>query len=424
MQVDGLLQVVRQQFGGIKEHRARNCQYPLVDNLMAGFAVFHQKDPSLLAFREQYPARSANLQRIYGLGQLPEDTALRGCLDGVEPDLLQATFGALLEQAKQAGVLAAKRVLDQYLAVSFDGTGYFASSAIRCEHCLERRHRSGMTFEHQLLGAVLVHPDQTTVLPVFAEPIIRTDGKGKNDCERNACKRLIPKVRALLPEVPILAVLDALYADGPTVKALRQADMDFLITIKDGYVPIQVEALRRQGPLAECQQLDGAHRVTLRWANNLILNGVHQEQIVHYLECEQHDTQTGELLYKNAWITSLPIRADNAYAVSQVARSRWKIENETFNTLKNQGYQLEHNFGHGKKYLCSVFALLMLLAFAVDQLAQAADTAFQKALAQFKTRKAFFKRVNAVFDLIPSLSMNAIYRFIAGDLTVTIQQLE
>ena len=30
-------------------------------------------------------------------------------------------------------------------------------------------------------------------------------------------------------------------------------------------------------------------------------------------------------------------------------RARWKIENETFNTLKNQGYHFEHNYGHGKK---------------------------------------------------------------------------
>jgi hypothetical protein len=37
-------------------------------------------------------------------------------------------------------------------------------------------------------------------------------------------------------------------------------------------------------------------------------------------------------------------------------RARWKIENETFNTLKNQGYNFEHNYGLGEKksesYLC------------------------------------------------------------------------
>ena len=49
-------------------------------------------------------------------------------------------------------------------------------------------------------------------------------------------------------------------------------------------------------------------------------------------------------------------------------RARWKIENETFNTLKNLGYNFEHNYGHGKKYLSTVFGLLMMLAFLLDQI--------------------------------------------------------
>ena len=44
-------------------------------------------------------------------------------------------------------------------------------------------------------------------------------------------------------------------------------------------------------------------------------------------------------------------------------RARWKIENETFNTLKNQGYHFEHNYGHGYQHLSVVLAMLMLLAF-------------------------------------------------------------
>ena len=38
-------------------------------------------------------------------------------------------------------------------------------------------------------------------------------------------------------------------------------------------------------------------------------------------------------------------------------RARWKIENETFNTLKNQGYHFEHNYGHGEQHLSVVFVM-------------------------------------------------------------------
>ena len=65
------------------------------------------------------------------------------------------------------------------------------------------------------------------------------------------------------------------------------------------------------------------------------------------------------------WI--LAITTDNACHLVRGGRARWKIENETFNTLKNQGYHVEHNFGHGKENLSVVFLMLMVLAFLIDQ---------------------------------------------------------
>ena len=67
-------------------------------------------------------------------------------------------------------------------------------------------------------------------------------------------------------------------------------------------------------------------------------------------------------------------------------RARWKIENETFNTLKNQGYNLEHNYGHGEQNLSVVLALLMMLAFLVDQVQQLCCPAFQAAWLKMKTK--------------------------------------
>lgn len=425
MTVDGLILKLRKGFEQIKDHRAQNCQYKLADNLMAGFSIFHQKDPSLLAFREQFAARSQNMRQIYGLEMIPEDTGLRKCLDGVDPAGLQGCFSVVLGEAKSAGVLDSKRVFGGRLCVTFDGTGEFSSSAISCPHCLVKKHRNGKTTcHHQLLGAVLVHPEQATVLPVYAEAIVNSDGAKKNDCERNALKRLLPKVRQMLDNEPIVAVLDGLYADGPTIRALAKAEMDYLIGIKEGYVLVQVEALDKQDKLQSRSISDPKATCRFRWANGLVLNGANQQTRVNYLEFEQTETKTGRLVYKNTWITNIEIDAHNVEQLVKVGRSRWKIENETFNTLKNQGYHMEHNYGHGSKFLSTVFAMLMLLAFATDQLAQAADNAFIKARAVYKTNKAFFKRINTVFDLIPSMSMNAIFRFIAGDIAINFPKIE
>ena len=61
-------------------------------------------------------------------------------------------------------------------------------------------------------------------------------------------------------------------------------------------------------------------------------------------------------------------------------RARWKIENETFNVLKTNGYNLEHSFGHGKQTLASVLLTLNLLAFAFHTAAWLAVLARREAV--------------------------------------------
>lgn len=68
------------------------------------------------------------------------------------------------------------------------------------------------------------------------------------------------------------------------------------------------------------------------------------------------------------------------------ARARWKIENETFNTLKTQSYNFEHNYGHGYKNLITVMSYLMMLAFLMDQIQQLCCSPFQAALKKCKKR--------------------------------------
>lgn len=89
-----------------------------------------------------------------------------------------------------------------------------------------------------------------------------------------------------------------------------------------------------------------------------------------------------------SWVINRKITRRNVEMVMRIGRSRWKIENETFNTLKNQGYHFEHNYGHGKKYFCSTLALLMLLAFLIDQLVELCSQPFQLILKAAQTKKS------------------------------------
>jgi hypothetical protein len=102
--------------------------------------------------------------------------------------------------------------------------------------------------------------------------------------------------------------------------------------------------------------------------------------------------------------------------VQQVARggrARWRIENETFNTLKNQGYHFEHNYGHGYTHLAEVFALLMMLAFVIDQVQQKCNSLFQKAREKKGAKCALWEAVRYLFASFEVASMAEIYQAIA-----------
>ena len=108
----------------------------------------------------------------------------------------------------------------------------------------------------------------------------------------------------------------------------------------------------------------------------------------------------------------------------RTGRGRWKIENETFNTLKNLGYNFGHNYGHGQKNLCTVLALLMMLAFLVDQLQQGWNEFFQAAWHKMQSKIALWERIRQKFEEYEVASMEMIYKLIIGRLKVRYQIIE
>lgn len=413
---DQLTKQLGKFFGRIKDHRKSNSSYDLDDILKGAFAMFSLKSPSLLVFRQNFSCevRKHNLKTVYGLEGIPGDTAFREAIDGINPEELHPAFSMPIEELRSQGIWSSRQVLGGFTSISIDGTGYYCSGKKSCPHCLVKTLRNGeKRYYHQMLGAVQMNPEVKTVFPVGGEAIVRQDGATKNDCEQNAAKRLIPRVSKQLSEDKLLFVLDGLYATGPMVKLIKHQQASFIITIKEGYVLVQAQRLSEQKKLEEYSWSNGKTKGTARFANGLILNGQHQEQLVNYVEYQQVDIRSGKTVYANSWITDIDINQANVKEFVAVARSRWKIENETFNTLKNQGYNLEHNYGHGKKYLATNFALIMFLAFLVDQIAQAFDMAFRNAWEKCGSKKNLWEKIRQVFDLIPALSMNAIYRFIA-----------
>lgn len=212
MNAPGLLKQARRCFEEFEDDVASRG-ITLADCLMSGLAVFGLKYPSLLQFDQDSNEETvrSNLQSLYGIERAPSDTYLRERLDTLDPEQLRRTYNRLIALLQRGKGLEGFNVLDDHYLLSLDGTGYFSSSKVHCEQCCEKHHRDGRTtYYHQMLGAVLVHPDQREVFPLPPEPIMQQDGSNKNDCERNASKRLLRSLRREHSHMKLIVVEDGL----------------------------------------------------------------------------------------------------------------------------------------------------------------------------------------------------------------------
>ena len=259
LSADALFRCLRGAFEEVPNHRPAGATIGLADGLMAGFAVFALKDPSLLAFDQRRREDAKNLEMIFHIQQVPCDTQMREILDPVDPEALRPAFRAMFRQLQRGKVLERMVFFEGHYLLSLDGTGYFSSEKVHCDSCMQKTSRNGkVSYYHQMLGAVLVHPD-------------------------------------------------------------------------------------------------------------------------------------------------------TAMRIMRGGRARWKVENETFNTLKNQGYHFEHNYGHGKQNLSIVLAMLMMLAFLVDQTQQLACQLFQSVWNKLGSKRHLWESVRAVFRAFAVTSMREIY---------------
>nr|VFJ61668.1 MAG: hypothetical protein BECKDK2373B_GA0170837_11035 [Candidatus Kentron sp. DK] len=405
----GLLSEARRCFEQIPDNVANGI--PLADHLMSGLALFGFKYSSLLQFDKASRRETtlANLKALYGILHVPCDTYFRERLDEVDPRQLRIVYKRLFSYLQRGKGLEEFRYLDGHYLLSLDGTGYFSSSTVHCEHCGEKHHRNGTTtYHHQMLGAVLVHPDIKEVIPLAPEPILKQDGATKNDCERNATKRLLEDLRREHPHLGLIVVEDALASNAPHIRQLKSLDLRFILGVKRADHKFLFDWVAQTPATTEYEITDEkGHHHRFRYLNGVPLNEANFELEVNFLE--YWETSPKGKTTHFSWVTDIPINETNIMHLMRGGRARWKIENETFNTLKNQGYHFEHNFGHGYKHLSTVLMHLMMLAFLIDQIQQRCCRMFQAALAVAERKSYLWRELRSRFDLFQISSWEALY---------------
>ncbi len=154
---------------------------------------------------------------------------------------------------------------------------------------------------------------------------------------------------------------------------------------------------------------------SIAFVNQIPLNSSNPDLLVNYLFYAIHG-QDGKIKTCYTWVTDLDITRSNARHLMRGGRSRWKIENETFNTLKNQEYHYEHNFGHGELHLSVVFSMLMMLAFLTDQVQQLCCPLFGAVLEKVRSKRVLWEKLRSHFSHFVFKSMHHLFGVILYDL--------
>jgi hypothetical protein len=404
--VDTLIDSLRQCCATFPDARRQtNGTYPMADIGLAAFSVFFMQSPSFLSHQrrlEEGYGRS-NCQTLFGLKKIPCDNHIRAMLDPAEPALLDPVFATVLEELRRVDGLAPFRRLGDHVLIALDGTEYFRSRKVSCPNCSTRTRADGtVEYFHTMLGATLVAPGHQQVVPLQPEFVAPQDGADKQDCENRAAKRwLAAHGRQYAPLNPIY-LGDDLFSHQPLCEAVRAVHGHFLFVCKPAsHTLIQEYITGVELDTLSMSVKRGRERATYRyrWLCDVPLRDGKDALRVNWLEIEITNPK-GKVTYRNSFVTDLPVTRDTVVELAACARARWKIENETFNVLKNHGYNIEHNFGHGRQHLAALLVTLNVLAFAFHTVVEIGEAFWRQARAKAGSRVQFFNRLAASTALL------------------------
>lgn len=274
--------------------------------------------------------------------------------------------------------LDAARLLGQPVLL-LDATGLRCFHRRHCPQCLTPRHGEQTLYFQHVLEAKLLGPGGVVVSlgSAFIENADAADAQGKSaeeikqDCERKAAQRLLPRIKKDYPQLRFVLALDNLYACGTLFALAQDLGWSFVVTFKEGRTPALWREYQALLPLCpentRARDWGAGHVQTFRWVNQLAYEDSEgRSWQLNALECTEQ-TADGDRHYF-AWLTWLPVGRKTVEDLAQKGgRYRWKIENEGFNRQQNSGLNLEHVYSIDPENW-KVYYLLLQSAFLLTQL--------------------------------------------------------
>ncbi len=341
----------------------------------------------------------SNAQSLFGVHQIPSDNHIRDLLDPVKPEQVFPVFEEILQVLEQQGQLEGFRAVADTLLIALDGTEYFSSSQIHCSACSSRTLKSEEThYFHSVITPVIVCPGQTDVIALVPEFIVPQDGHDKQDCENAAAKRWLSQHGQRFSPLRVTVLGDDLYCHQPLCQQLLEQQFNFILVCRpESHTTLYEHLEGIDLPIVTTKRWTGKveETYTYRYLNGVPLRDSDDALLVNWCELTV-SRPDGKVTYKNSFATNHIITDDTVTEIVLAGRTRWKVENENNNTLKTKGYNLEHNFGHGKQHLSSFLATLNILSLLFHTLLELLDQKYKLLRAHLPTRKTFFDDLRAL----------------------------
>jgi len=391
----------------IKDDRHRHkIEYSLHDTVMSSFACMYYQDPSLLQFQKRLEdeLHNSNTRTLFQINKIPKETQIRETLDQIDSSHFEEVFKNFYMQLQRGKHLEQYRLLDGLYYCPIDGSEYYSSKNIHCENCLTKEHKKGsVTYSHQVLQGGIMHPEQKSVIPFMPEEISNKDGDTKQDCEMNAGKRFLSKIKKQFPKLKFIIGGDALFSRQPIIEDILSKEMHYIFVAKESDHKYMYEWLKAYPKLNSLTHTEKNKEYFYEWMCDVPLNGRKDSINTNFFRCTViTKNKKGEVTntFKCCWVTDLEITKENIEMLVKTARCRWKNENEVFNVMKNHGYDMTHNYGHGDKNLCFNFYILTILAFYMHQIFELTDNLYKKCRVKFGSKRHMWETFRAYIKIV------------------------
>ena len=325
---------------------------------------------------------SKNYLDLFGL-KLPHQDSVKEVLCDLDPTRLEQVKMDLMSRLFEQKFLRKYRLMGQYYLVAVDATGIMSFEHRHCEHCLTGESKNGkIMYFHYVLEAKLITSDGLAI-SLASEWIDNQNRPGdfnKQDCERKAFIRLAEKLKKQYPHLAICILADGLYPYENAFKICEACGWKFIFVLKDGSLKTVQEELtlpRRTKPVKTYYTVKNGWRITdeYRFYPDIIY---HKKYTLNWIQCEETQRKTFVSKTKETrvetkehcfeYVTNMTPDKDNVRAIACAGRLRWKIENEGFNTQKNNGYELQHKYCEKSYTGLQNYYSLLQIAHAINQL--------------------------------------------------------